>query len=212
MAEEDLDKSGEHKIGKYLLVSKGTINNAVEKQIQTSFLASNKTKRIGELLVEAGILTQQELDDSIRKQRIARLAVCPVFTALSSTELAALSKVFTEVSFPPGETFIMQGEEDPSLFVIASGLVEVFLLNNAGEEIPIAKVGPGEPIGEMGYFTGGVRTACVRTLQATQLLQAKYEDLTDYFEDVPRVALAFTTVVEQRQREIDQLMSQNDTP
>ena len=57
----------------------------------------------------------------------------------------------------------MQGEEDPSLFVIASGLVEVFRLDNAGDEIPIAQVGAGEPIGEMGYFAGGVRTACVRT-------------------------------------------------
>ena len=166
--------------------------------------------RIGELLVEEGILTQVELDNSIKQQRIARLAACPIFATLSSTELAALSKFFAEVSYPPNETFIMQGEEDSSLFVIATGLVEVFHLDNAGNETLIAKVGPGEPIGEMGYFTGSVRTACVRTLETTQLLQAQYKDLTDYFENVPRVALAFTTVVEQRKKEMDQLISQSD--
>ena len=210
MAIDKLNHTGEHKLGKYLLVSDGTINNVVEKQFHSSFTGANDNKRIGELLVDEGILTQEELDNSIRQQRIARLAACPIFTTLSSTDLAALSKFFTEISYPPNETFIMQGEEDPSLFVIASGLVEVFHLDNAGNETSIAKVGPGEPIGEMGYFAGSVRTACVRTLETTQLLQARFEDLTDYFENVPRVALAFTTVVEQRKKIMDQLLSQSD--
>ena len=210
MTIDKLSDTGEHKLGEYLLVSDGTINNVVEKQFHSSFTGGGKFKRIGELLVQEGILTQEELDNSIRQQRIARLAACPIFTTLSSMDLAALSKFFTEVSYPPNETFIMQGEEDSSLFVIATGLVEVFHLDNAGNETSIAKVGPGEPIGEMGYFTGGVRTACVRTLETTQLLQAQYKDLTDYFENVPRVALAFTTVVEQRKKEMDQLISQSD--
>jgi len=210
LAIDKLNQTGEHKLGKYLLVSDGTINNVVEKQFHSSFTGASDNKRIGELLVDEGILTQEELDNSIKQQRIARLAACPIFTTLSSTDLAALSKFFTEISYPPNETFIMQGEEDPSLFVIASGLVEVFHLDNSGNETSIAKVGAGEPIGEMGYFAGGVRTACVRTLETTQLLQAQYEDLTDYFENVPRVALAFTTVVEQRKKEMDQLISQSD--
>ena len=211
MANDDLDKTGEHKLGEYLVVSKGAINNVVEKQFRASFTGAAENKRIGELLVEEGVMTQEELDNSLRKQRIARLAACPIFATLSSIELAALSKFFTEVGYPPNETFIMQGEEDPSLFVIASGLVEVFRLDNAGDEIPIAQVGAGEPIGEMGYFAGGVRTACVRTLEATQLLQAQYNDLTNYFENVPRVALAFATVVEQRKKEMERLISQDKT-
>ena len=40
-------------------------------------------------------------------------------------------------------------------------------------------------------------------------IQAQYEDLTSYFENVPRVALAFTTVIAQRKKEMDQLISQN---
>jgi cyclic nucleotide-binding protein len=209
LAEDELNKSGEFKIGEYLVVSKGAINNVVEKQFNASFAGDGKTKRIGELLVEEGILTQEELDNSIRQQRIARLASCPIFATLSSMELASLSNLFTEISYPPNETFIMQGEEDPSMFIIASGLVEVFHVNNAGDEISIAKVGAGETIGEMGYFEGGMRTAYVRTLETTQLIQAQYKDLTNYFENVPRVALAFTAVVTQRKKEMDQLVSQN---
>ncbi len=210
MAADDLNDTGEHKIGEYLAVSKGAVNNAVEKQFHSSFTGATENKRIGELLVEEGVMTQEELDNSIRKQRVARLSACPIFATLSPTELAALSKLFTEVGYPANETFIIQGEEDPSLYIIAYGLVEVFRLDNAGNEIPIAKVGAGEPIGEMGYFAGGVRTAYVRTLETTQFLRGQYKDLTAYFENVPRVALAFATVVELRKKEMEQSLSEDN--
>lgn len=209
MAANDLNDTGEHKLGEYLVVSKGAINNVIGKQINSSTGDPVKRKRIGELLVEQGVLTQEELDNSIKKQRIARLASCPIFATLSTIELAALSKLFTEVSYPANETFIIQGEMQPYLFIIASGLVEVFHLDNAGNETSIATVGAGEPIGEMGYFSGGVRTSCVRTLETTQLIRAEYKDLTNYFEHAPRVALAFTTVIEHRKKEMEQLVSQD---
>jgi hypothetical protein len=194
------------KLGDFLVVSRGAISNAVEKQIST-YASSGKLKPIGEILLEQGVITKEELENSIRNQRIARLAGCPVFASLTKTELFALGKYFTEITVAPGEQFIMQGEEDPSMYVIGSGLVEVYRVDNAGNEIHIANVGEGEPIGEMGYFSGGRRTACVRAIEPTLLLKASYEDLTHYFENVPRVALAFTQVVEHRRRQLENITS-----
>ena len=208
MADSENKKSETKKLGDYLVVSKGAISNAVEKQI-SNYTQGGKLKPLGEMLVEQGVITREELDTSLRNQRIARLAGCPVFASLSKTELAALSKHFTELSIAPGEQFIMQGEEDPSMYVIGSGLVEVFRIDNAGNEIHIANVGAGEPIGEMGYFSSGKRTACARALEPTQLLKAEYEDLTEYFTNVPRVALAFTQVVEHRRNEMERIMSES---
>ena len=208
MDESNQKKPDSKKLGDFLVVSKGAISNAVEKQI-SSFASEGTLKPIGELLVEQGVITREELENSLRNQRIARLAGCPIFASLSKTDLAALSKNFTEISVGPGEQFIMQGEDDQSMYVIASGLVEVFRIDNAGNEISIAKVGSGEPIGEMGYFSGGKRTACVRAVEPTQLLKADYEKLTDYFTNVPRVALAFTQVVEHRRKEMERIISES---
>ena len=190
-----------------MVVSKGAISNAVEKQIE-SYAQTGTLKPIGQILVEQGIITQEELNNSLTNQRIARLAGCPIFASLSRSDLAALSKKFTEISAVPGETIMMQGEDDPSMYIIASGEVEVYRVDNAGNEIHIAIVGTGEPIGEMGYFSGGKRTACVRAVQPTQLLKANYEALTDYFTNVPRVALAFTQVVEHRRKELENISKQ----
>ena len=204
MTDSSEKKADTKKLGDYLVVSKGAISHAVEKQI-AAYTQSGKLKPIGEILVEQGIISQEELDNSLRNQRIARLGGCPVFASLNKTELAALSKYFTEISVSPGEQFIMQGQEDPSMYVIAYGLVEVYRIDNTGKEIAIALVGEGEPIGEMGYFSGGKRTACVRAVEPTQLLKANYSDLTNYFENVPRVAIAFTQVVEHRRKELEEL-------
>jgi CRP-like cAMP-binding protein len=197
---------GSKGLGDFLVVARGNVNNAVEKQI-ASYSQGENVKPIGELLVEQGVISREELENSLRNQRIARLAGCPVFAPLSRPDLAALSKHFTEVSVAPGERFIMQGDEDRYLYVIAYGLVEVYKIDNFGNEITIAMVGAGEPIGEMGYFSGGKRTACVRATEPTQLVRARYDDLTHYFESVPRVALAFTQVVDYRRRELARLSS-----
>jgi len=195
---------GSKRLGDFLIVGRGNINNAVEKQI-TAYTHGDKVKPIGELLVEQGIISREELDNSLRNQRIARLAGCPVFAPLSRPDLAALSKHFTEVGVAPGEQFIMQGDVDRYLYVIAYGLVEVYKIDNQGKEITIATVGAGEPIGEMGYFSGGKRTACVRAIEPTQLVRARYDDLTHYFESVPRVALAFTQVIDYRRKQLEHL-------
>ena len=61
-----------------------------------------------------------------------------------------------------------------------------------------------EPIGEMGYFQGGVRTASVRAVDNVECLRADYSALTHYFEHVPRVAHAFMDIVQRRQQETEQ--------
>ena len=210
MSEDDKSIRNSKKLGEYLIVSEGAIENLVKKQ-KNDAQRDQSGKRIGEFLVEEGILTQEELNNSIRQQRIARLAACPVFATLSSTELAALSSAFTEISYPPQTTFIVQGEDDPSLYIIAAGVVEVFGLGNDGKEIHIAKVGAGAPIGEMGYFSDGIRAACVRTIQTTHLLQAQYKDLTAYFEKAQRVAMAFMHVIQQRQAEMKERIAAKES-
>lgn len=198
-------KNGVKRLGDYLICSKPVLQNAVKKQGQ-ALKRGEKPKQLGELLVEDGVISVDERDSAVRRQRIDRLRRCPVFSMLSEAELAAISMRFTEVSIPPGRQFIIQDEPDPTLFVIAVGTVEVYRTTLDGRHIHIAHVGPPEPIGEMGYFQGGIRTASVRAVDATELLRANYESLTHYFEHVPRVAHEFMRIVENRRRATEQIL------
>jgi CRP-like cAMP-binding protein len=158
-------------------------------------------KRIGELLIDLDMISEEDLRNALRQQRADRLGLCPVFESLNRTELIGIGNHFSEVSLSSDQQFIFEGENDPSLYILVEGKLEVFTKDNDGNEIHIAFVSPVEPIGEMGYFQGGIRTASVRAVVPTELLSAAYKNLTHYFEHVPHVAHAFMDVISRRQAE-----------
>ena len=108
------------------------------------------------LLIENGDITQEEHDNALKRQRVDRLTCSPVFSMLEKTELVAISSRFVEITVPAGRQFIIQDEPDPTLYIIASGKVEVYRTNLDGSHLYIAYVETYEHIGEMGYFQGGV--------------------------------------------------------
>lgn len=205
MNETLTDKKLAKRIGDYLICSSGTLKNAVKRQGQLLKLG-HLLKRVGEILLENKEISREDLDTAIHKQRIDRIKICPVFSTLTGTELSALSTKFTEISIPAGEQFIYQDQPDPRLYIIASGKVQVYRTDMAGNFTHIAYVEPPEPIGEMGYFAGGLRTASVRAVDPVELLCADYSSLTHYFEHVPRVAHAFMQMVEHRRRATEEIM------
>jgi len=192
------------RFGEYLVCSPGTLQSAVKRQGQ--ILKNQKqNKFLGEILVDMEAISEEEMVSALRKQRMVRLSQCPVFKTLSSTELVGISNKFKEITIPPEEQFIFQGDDDPTMYVIADGKVEVYYMDIDGNKTHIAFLGAGDPIGEMAYFSGGLRTASARTVETTHLLQATYSDLTHYFENVPHVAHAFMILVEERRKQLEEL-------
>ena len=203
MAEENKKpgKNEPRRLGEYLTCSPGSIGMAIKKKLEALERGNNK-KGLGEFLVELGIITNDELENALRRQRADRIGLCPVFDSLSNTELHAIGNHFTEVSYASGEEFIREGENDPTLYILIEGQLEVFKKDKNGKNIHLAYINPVEPIGEMGYFQGGIRTASVKTTKQSELLRAPYLNLTHYFEHVPRVANAFLEVIQQRQANV----------
>lgn len=197
-------------LGEYLPCSRGSIRIAMQRK-RDAKVARNSHKRIGELLIELEMITEEDLKNALRQQRADRLGLCPVFESLNRTELAGIGNHFSEISLTAGQQFIFEGENDPALYILVDGQLEVFTKDSTGNEIHIANVNPVEPIGEMGYFQGGIRTASVRTTNPTELLTAQYKNLTHYFEHVPRVAHAFLDVINRRQAETNTRLNTNNS-
>ena len=198
---EDYKKSDDHKprrLGEYLTCSRGSIVIAMKKKLE-ALERDDIKKGLGEFLLELGIISQDELDNALRRQRADRIALCPVFNSLTNTELHAIGNHFVEVGISSGKQFITEGKNDPALYILIEGQLEVFTADKNGKNIHIAYVNPVETIGEMGYFQGGIRTASVKTTKQSELLRAPYLNLTHYFEHVPRVANAFLEVIQRRQ-------------
>jgi CRP-like cAMP-binding protein len=209
VAEDEQEKPRPRLLGEYLPCSRGTIRIAMQKKREAK-LAGQAQKRIGEQLIELEIIEQEELENALRQQRADRLGLCSVFESLNRSELSAIGKQFSESSLSAEQQFIFEGENDPTLYVLVEGKLEVFTKDDDGNEIHIAYVDPVEPIGEMGYFQGGIRTASVRSVIPTELLSAAYKNLTHYFEHVPHVAHAFLDVINRRQAETNERLKNTE--
>ncbi|MBI4639948.1 MAG: GAF domain-containing protein [Candidatus Tectomicrobia bacterium] len=136
-------------------------------------------------------------------QRVDHLQRCPLFSKLNHDELRHICDFVREQSVAAGETFIDQDTPGNCFYILASGRVQVFRQDESGEEILLATAGPGECIGEMGYFSDGRRSASVRALEETQLLRISYTDLPQAFEVAPTLTKYFLEIVTERLRQVN---------
>jgi signal transduction histidine kinase len=68
-----------------------------------------------------------------------------------------------------GEVLFSQGDAAEALFVVLSGRLRVYLLDEAGRPLELSTVGPGEYVGEIALLDGGPRSAAVAATDTSEL-------------------------------------------
>jgi adenylate cyclase len=184
------------RLGDYLPCTAGHLESVLRWQAERT--GGTTRRRLGDLLVESRALSRLQLRAGIEAQRVDRLRRCVLFAAFSRDDLTCMIHAFTEATADDGEVFIHQGTSERQLFVLASGEADVFRINADAEEVLLATVRPGEPVGEMGYISGGPRIASVRARGRCELLCTSYEQLRTLLAGTPRLDGAFLDVIARR--------------
>jgi CRP/FNR family cyclic AMP-dependent transcriptional regulator len=102
--------------------------------------------------------------------------------------LARLAQRGSVRSYPRHAVLINEGDDTNSLFVIVAGRVRVYLSDSDGREVTLATQGPGEYFGEL-VLDGGPRSASVMTLDSTQCVVIKHNELQQFLAENPEFAL-----------------------
>jgi NTE family protein len=77
-----------------------------------------------------------------------------------------------------GETLVVQNTAADAIFIVVSGRFEVRLER---QSLRLAEIGVGQPIGEIAFFAGGLRTASVIAIRDSVVLEfdrASFEEIT----------------------------------
>ncbi len=187
------------RIGEYAQPDPEGLRRAILHQ-QELFQTGEK-KRLGDLLVEEGLVTDKQLEKAVMKQRLDRLRFCDVFRGLNLEELMLIRDFAAEVTVETGENFIFQDEMGDSFYMIVEGEALVYRTDDYKEEIALFVLQAGESIGEMGYFSDGRRLASARAVTKTQLLQIRYADLEAIFTVAPSMSRNFLHLITERLRQ-----------
>lgn len=101
--------------------------------------------------------------------RSGALFASPLFRGIPAERVAEIAHQFEQATYAPETEIVREGEAGDTLFIIESGLVEVFLLRATGETSILTRLGPGEAFGEMAVLTGEPRSAGVRAVAPTSV-------------------------------------------
>ena len=85
----------------------------------------------------------------------------------------------------PGNVIIEEGVLQTEVFVVISGELEVRATQEDGTEVLLARVGPGETLGEISLFNPGPAAATVTAVEFSQLWRIADADLIQFMQDNP---------------------------
>lgn len=122
--------------------------------------------------------------------------------ALTQEEVERLATEVRIEPYPAGMVVVRQGEPGDSLFVVASGRVQVSLHSpNGGPERTLAVIEAGDYFGELSLLTGAPRSATIRTLEDTDLLVLSRDALRPVLLNDPAAAGRLCRTLEKRKAE-----------
>jgi uncharacterized membrane protein len=130
------------------------------------------------------------------------LANIPLFAKLGPVELAELAGLLKQRDVAAQQPVFWIGDEGSEFFLVQVGRVAVCYPDEAGHEVTIAVLGPGNFFGEISLLDGGPRTATVRAEGDVRLLSLSRHDFLEFLKRHPAAAVLILTVLGQRQREM----------
>ena len=123
--------------------------------------------------------TLNPYNETVRNKALLRKV--PIFTSLDEKELLSLAKDCSRKSIKASSTVCEEGSEGGSLFILVDGVVSVDKVGANSEGIHIAKLGVGDVFGEMSLMTGEPRSASVKALTNTVVLEIDKEIIRTLF-------------------------------
>jgi CRP-like cAMP-binding protein len=129
----------------------------------------------------------------------------PVFKPLTERESRKLAVRARRAVYGPLDRIVIQGQKDSSLFLIASGNVEVLIREAEGRDLPVATLESGAVFGEFALLTGAERTATVRAIDEVVLYEISKEAIQPIIEARPQLVVELSMLMAARQTDLRDL-------
>jgi len=129
----------------------------------------------------------------------------PILFGLTEEDLDELARAAITRTFPAGAVICQEGESGEAVYFIVQGTVEVLKQLTRKQERHLHTIGPGEYFGEMAILQQeGTRTATVRTMEPTTLLELNQTPFLRVLGRSPSLGIRILIHMTNRLRDSDQ--------
>lgn len=127
-----------------------------------------------------------------------------LFADLDRSELEEIAQSADEVFLPAHTLFIHEADEADAAYIIDSGTLKIYTINEHGKEIPLNIAGHGATVGEMAILDGGLRSANVETLTDVRMLKLPKSKFQSILLKNPPLSLKLLSILSKKIRSMDE--------
>lgn len=132
----------------------------------------------------------------------------PILSQIQPAQREELIAHFETQSYGPGDVLVAEGEDSAGLFLIASGGVKVSSADGDGDRLQLARLGPGEVVGEISLVLRKPATATVMAEHETVVLALAREKFHDVIREHPALLTELYELATKREEETRSVIGQ----
>ena len=148
------------------------------------------------------ILDEKEKAEFWTKRLQDVISSIPFFSSLDEFEHKKLTDTATLHGFNGGEMIIRQWDPGRSIYVVLNGRVSVFIRDHYGNQLELAILGESEFFGEISFLTGQPRSANVKAVDKSMLLELSYTSMRELVNENAKVKKVLIEYYRKRLRDI----------
>lgn len=117
----------------------------------------------------------------------ARLATVPLFAGLEDKSRLDLARLVRRELWETGDALVREGEPGASLYLVVHGKL-VAEHSHGEDDVVLGELGPGDFFGESSLLTGEPRSATVRAIAPSEVLELDHQALAPLLQSNPTIA------------------------
>src|SRR5437667_3093079 len=130
-----------------------------------------------------------------------------LFRRLTPEELEQLAQEVDQVEFKANETIFNEQDKGDALYVVDSGSVRIWVLDEDVKEVTLTELKPGEFFGELAVLDRGERSTSATAVVDTHLHRLSSDDFQQFLMEHPDCAIDVINEIGARMRQTNLLVS-----
>jgi CRP/FNR family transcriptional regulator, cyclic AMP receptor protein len=135
------------------------------------------------------------------------LARVPLFKRLEPHELEHLAEDVDQVNYAAGETIFNEHDLGDGLYVVETGSVRIWVMDEDVTEVTLAELKPGDFFGELAVLDRGERSSSATAIADTHLHKLSSDAFQEFLIEHPDAAIDVICEIAQRMRQTNLLVS-----
>ena len=128
----------------------------------------------------------------------------PLFKGLGNPDLKSIAKHVTTQTYPRNSMLVREGEAADALYLVVNGRVKVYVSDEAGKEVVLDTLRPGDFFGELALIEDVPRSATVVTTQESTISRIHKTDFERCLAQSPQVAINLLKTLSKRVRGLNE--------